>query len=250
MPEGIGELSMSTAEIKADTLNQETGKLKYTDCPICKNKGYVAEARGESVVCVECRCMAKRRSMALIEKSGLKDMVNTYTFSRYTADEDWQKRIKAKAAQYIQDGEGKWFVIVGTPGSGKTHICTAICTKLILAGKETRYMLWRTEAPRLKALVNDREAYEHEMKKLSTVPVLYIDDFLKGSVSDADINLAFELLNNRYNARKLMTIISSEKSIEQICDIDEAVGSRIYERARDYALTTPKVNMRLRRQGE
>ena len=68
---------------------------------------------------------------------------------------------------------------------------------------------------------------------------MYIDDLFKtkqgASVTAADINIAFEILNYRY-INDMLTIISSEKTLREILDIDEAVGSRIYEMAQGYIL--------------
>ena len=64
-------------------------------------------------------------------------------------------------------------------------------------------------------------------------------------MSDGDLNVAFELLNARYNARK-RTIISGERTIGAIMDIDEAIGSRIYERSKNgYCFETSPENWRL-----
>ena len=106
-------------------------------------------------------------------------------------------------------------------------------------------MLWRETAPRLKSLVNDGATYKEIMELLKKADVLYIDDFLKGNITDADINLAFELINARYNDESKRTIISSELSIGAVLNADEAIGSRIVERAQDYCLVSPKENRRL-----
>lgn len=68
--------------------------------------------------------------------------------------------------------------------------------------------------------------------------MLYIDDFFKGKVSDGDINLAFTLINARYD-RRCRTIISSEWSLAEILNLDEAIGSRIRQRAESYLLSAP-----------
>ena len=68
----------------------------------------------------------------------------------------------------------------------------------MLQGKGVRYMIWTEEATKLKALKTDDEGYEREINKWKTAEVLYIDDFLKGGVTDADKNIAFDLLNARY----------------------------------------------------
>ena len=57
------------------------------------------------------------------------------------------------------------------------------------------------------------------------------------SVTAGDINLAFEILNYRYN-NKLKTIISSELLTTELKDIDESLAGRIYEMTQhnNYAL--------------
>ena len=68
---------------------------------------------------------------------------------------------------------------------------------------------------------------------------MYIDDFLKngkekdGSLqkpSAAETRIIFEILNSRYNNLNLFTIISSERLLSEIKNIDWAVGRRIEER--------------------
>lgn len=194
----------------------------------------------------ECECAVKRRNALRIKRSGLADVMSRYTFEAYKTPDKQTAAIKAAALRYVAEPRGEWFVIVGRPGSGKTHICTAIVGKLIEGGKNCKYMLWRDEVRELKALVNDNSAYRERMNLLKNVDVLYIDDFFKGrAVSDGDLNVAFELLNARYNARK-RTIISGERTIGAIMDIDEAIGSRIYERSKNgYCFETSPENWRL-----
>lgn len=63
--------------------------------------------------------------------------------------------------------------------------------------------------------------------------------------TDKDINLAFELINHRYLDSTKSTIISSERTMEELMSIDEALGGRIYEKSRGYCLQAPKLNRRI-----
>jgi len=105
-------------------------------------------------------------------------------------------------------------------------------------------MVWDMESKKLKALVNDDADYDAAIKDLRETQVLYIDDFLKtkkgASPTDADIKLAFEIINFRYNNSKLTTLISSEFTINEVINFDEATGSRILERSGKYALAIGK----------
>lgn len=192
--------------------------------------------------------MAKRRSLNRIKKSGLAELMGRYTFDVWAEKEPWQKSVKKMAMEYAEEPKG-WFYLAGRPGTGKTHICTALCGALIENGMEVRYLLWRDFSSRAKAVVTDDEEYQRIVEPMKRVSVLYIDDLFKTGKGQApttgDVNLAFEILNARYNANKL-TIISSELTVEQILDVDEAVGSRIYERSKEhYADLSEKGNWRL-----
>ena len=230
-------------KMQADALNDRPGTLGLIDCPKCKNRGDIAVIEDGRLVIKECTCMPKRRTMKRMKASGLEDVITRYTFPAYEVKEDWQAKAKAECESYSANPEG-WLVISGTPGTGKTHLCTAVCGALIKRGMDVRYFLWRTQAPGLKALANSAD-YEKSVEPFKKVKVLYIDDFLKGTITDADINLAFDLLNARYNREDLLTIISSELTIEQVLERDEGLGSRIYQRARVYIKTVGRKNWRL-----
>ena len=198
----------------------------------------------------ECECMQQRRNLWRLHRSGLEDAIERCTFATWKTPDRWQVQAKNLAEKYVAERKG-WFVAAGHVGSGKTHLCTAICAELLNAGVDTLYMLWRDVATQAKAVVTDDEAYAKIVSPLKKVRALYIDDFFKMGKGQqptvGDVNLAFEVINSRYNDRSKLTIISTERTMEDLLDIDEAVGSRIYERSKGYLLDfTGKPNWRLR----
>lgn len=233
-------LSLTEYEkLRAEWGNTVSGNLDGYDCPVCKNRGFTVRVDDQgNQTCVECSCMARRRSIKRIERSGLSDSLNQCTFEKFQANEPWREEMKRMALSFLNDCHGKWFAAMGSIGAGKTHICTAICGELLKAGKEVRYMRWKDDGGRLKAEINDSEEFTRLITPFKTAQVLYIDDLFKTQkgkeVTTGDVNLAFEILNYRYGIRSLVTVISSEKTIEDILEIDEAVGSRIYERCKEY----------------
>lgn len=219
-----------------DNYNKTIGSLQGYDCSKCKNRGYFARIVDGYEVLTPCECLKLRETLHKIEKSGLKGSINKLTFDSFKTNAHWQELIKIKAKSFVENNNGKWFYIGGQVGCGKTHICTAIVGELFKQGKTGQYMLWRDEAVKLKASVNDYAVYKDIMDPLKTVDVLYIDDFFKTEKNkqptQADINVAFEILNHRYSNDKI-TVISSERTIDELLDIDEAVGSRIYEKTKE-----------------
>lgn len=233
----------SAKDIRLETLDDYG--LGGVDCEICGNTGYILIKNNGELFTRECPCMKKRRSLRSIRKSGISDMLSRYTFENYETPDEKREKIKKIAENYVNQDTG-WFFIAGKSGSGKTHICTAICKALIEQGKEVKYMLWRDESVALKSCVTEEE-YQEKIQKLKLAPVLYIDDFWKGNVTDADVNLTFEILNSRYIDSGKRTVISSEMTLPDVISRDEAIGSRIYERSRGFRIQAPNENWRLRR---
>ena len=227
-----------------EVMNNAEGSLTGYDCPKCKNKGVIYYLQDGYEVFKDCECMEARRSLRRIEKSGLKDALKKCTFESFTTENDFQFDMKARAGNFLKNCNQSWFFVGGQVGCGKTHICTAIVRKLLVGeGKNTRYLQWRDEAPKIKAKANSEE-YEELLKPWKTVEVLYIDDLFKTeqgkNPTTADVNIAFEILNYRYRNPELITIISSERTIQDIVKIDEAVGSRIFERSGNYCINIQK----------
>lgn len=220
----------------------------------CLNRGFIyyvdTAGRYPTVRTKDCECMEQRRSLRRIEQSGLKDLLDRYTFDTWQTPQRWQESSLRLAREYAEKKDG-WFLAAGRSGSGKTHICTAVCAEFLKQGLPVRYVLWRDMSVRAKAVVNDDEEYAKITEPLKKVKVLYIDDLFKtkagSDVTPGDVNLAFEILNYRYNDKSKLTILSTEKSLDDLLYIDEATGSRIYERAKHYWLNFyDKPNWRLR----
>lgn len=249
----------------ADLENKREGNLHEEDgynCPICRNKGYIIKVAeywgGWQQVHAACKCCETRNSILRMKKSGLKNIIKDYTFDKFEATEPWQQTIKNAAQGYAKKPEG-WFFLGGQSGAGKTHLCTAICRELLLAGKRVKYMLWRDDVVKLKGAVTESDEYTRLIEEYKNYDVLYIDDLFKtGKAADntvqkptaADINVAFEIINYRYNNPALLTIISSELTQDELIDIDEAIGGRIYEKATAFSIGKNRDrNYRIRKAG-
>lgn len=180
----------------------------------------------------ECKCVELARNRKRLRDSGLEQLAARCTFDSYAVKHQWQAAIKNKGLDYLRAYKEQGFFISGQSGSGKTHICTAICNEIINQGGRLKYSEWVKDSTRLKQIVNDPEQYEKELKVLVEMPFLYVDDLFKQEVTAADIRLVYEIINGRYNAGR-PTIISSERNLEYVRKVrggdGEAIAGRIYE---------------------
>lgn len=177
-----------------------------------------------------------------MKDSGLADHMRRFSFENYETPDEDTKNAKQKAQLFVKSNV-RGFLISGQSGSGKTHLCTAMCHDFVKQGYKLHYMMWRKEAPELKGIQSEPEV-KRKLDFLRNVPVLYIDDFFKGNTTQADIDLAFQIINDRYIRPESKTIISTELSPNKIIELDEAVGGRIIEMSRGFIIQSPNTNWR------
>lgn len=222
-------------------------EIKYK-CDICKDLEWVSriEEDGHEVM-VPCVCKAQREHERALELSGISDKFKSKGFKNFKETAD-NKNLKASCLEYLKSKayeDGKSLVIMGKVGTGKTHLAMAIVNNLLAKGVRCKYLEYRSFMSLIKQSMTDKETYQSELDLAKRIDVLYIDDFLKGKVTDADLNIMFEIINARYLADKPV-IITTEKNPDEIDQFDEAIGSRIKEMARGYTLISKGENMRLK----
>lgn len=236
------------AQLRVDGFNATEGNLDQLDgyaCDLCWNKGQIMYLTVENGVPQEwakpCKCMTARAAIRRMKRSGLGNVIKEKTFERYNATEPWQQALKDAAMAYAKEPAG-WFFMGGQSGCGKSHLGAAICRHFLLAGKSVVYMSWLDDVDELKTRKAEREGgevYRDMKRRYKETQVLYIDDLFKNAEkddaqsppTDADIKLAFEILNHRSMNPDLLTIVSSEYYVGQLVDLNEALGSRIVEMA-------------------
>lgn len=234
---------MDLQQKRIDVYNRSKGSESAINCNKCNNKGYIMALDSDGYeVLRECECMKARRVLVNQSKSGLIELLEQCTFDTFKVTNLIQEDAKKQVEEFAENPNG-WLVLSGRTGTGKTHLSVAVIGKLLNNGKACKYMMWRDEVPKLKAMINEIE-YEKQMDFLKTVEVLYIDDFFKGSISQADVNLAFELLNHRA-VKKLTTIISTELTLNAISKIDGAIAGRLVEHSKVISMQNGE-NYRLR----
>lgn len=214
---------------KYEILKETKGNLKHYDCPICKNRGVVYSWVNDEIRYKDCECMPIRKAYHTLETCGLKNDFKRYTLDAYKTEKTYQKVMKEMAIDFLKN-ETRAVIYSGMTGSGKTHLCTAISKEMILRYGDFEYMRYAEDFIKTRKDLNNfyvdiKERAEDKMKRYRTVKVLYIDDFLKVGNED---NI-FDLIDARYKDHNLITIISTERTSDDIKKIDMAVHGRLKE---------------------
>ena len=167
--------------------------------------------------------------------------LNQQTIESFTTATKYVNEIK-----HVIPSRENSLLFCGRVGTGKTHLSMAVANKLMDKGIATIIMPYSQDIIRLKQNRMDKEYYLKLISKYKRAKVLLIDDLFKGSVSDSDKSIIFEIIDYRYFNQKPI-IITTEKTCDELLNIDEAIGSRIIEMSTGYIVENKgaKSNYRL-----
>ena len=250
-------LEESKSYLKA-TKNKETDKLKDENsldeykCNKCRDLRFIIKDNEATA----CTCKALREAEEILLSSGISEEFRKKNFDNFNYSYDMNVcNAFAKAKSYVNNfnyespSSNKSIIFVGQVGSGKTHLSMAIANSLMKKGVGVLYMPYRDNIISLKQNMMDEEYYRKSINKFKKAKVLLVDDLFKGSITGSDVNIMFEIINYRY-LNGLPLIVSCEKSIEEIINIDEAIGSRLYEMSCDYAISLSGKRLNYRMYGK
>ena len=248
---------MSSEEFRkftVDCYNESVGDLDKEDgiqCILCKNKGYIQALEDKYMPYKKCVCMARRDSFKRARGSGLGDYLNK-TINDYIVEEEWQARCKRMVEAYLErhSHDDTWFIACGQSGCGKTLLGAIIAnTLLVEKGRSVMYIIWTDFIGEIKRSMMGEKVSEVSvrMKEVKNAEVLFLDEVFK-DYSPADKKYLIEIINYRYS-NDLKTIITSEKLLNELLDIDEATFGRAAEKCEGFMINIPKdrkKNYRLR----
>lgn len=171
-----------------------------------------------------------------MRQAGVKQRHFDKTFDNYVADTK-EKRFALESMRYfadkIIDGVCKNMILCGSVGTGKTHLCQATIRYLLECDKDAPIRMM-TIAKMIRyyrsSWQKDTEYTEQEViNELSNLNLLIIDEVGIQGGTENEMNIMFEIINNRYE-NKLATVIVSnlEKS-----ELVELLGTRIIDRLKE-----------------
>ncbi|MDE5977307.1 MAG: ATP-binding protein [Turicibacter sp.] len=230
-PNGDVYEGKSAEEVLVEIDNKRTYKPQHGyNCPVCGNKGGHSEYNKttKQIWWTQCECLKHKKNTANTDRSGLGELLK-HSVNNFKVTQEFQKKMKEMTICYITKGKKEWLMYLGQSGCGKTMLCSAICNQRLREGKEVKYLLWNEFVDALNSMSNydkDREKY---FTAFANAEILYIDDLFKGTITDHRKDIAFRLINHRYN-HDLITIISSELLLEDLAELDEAITGRLYQK--------------------
>ena len=201
-------------------------------CKECGGEGIIFYFKNGYEYAKKCKCRLEQEHREMVLASGIADL--NVRFDDYKPITEQQKKALAIAKKFVEDHKG-FCVFCGQVGSGKTMLSNIIANELLEKEYQVVYMPYQTSIIKIKQNANSMEGYNREIDRYTHAEVLVIDDLYKAMTNETDLKYIFEIINYRY-ANDKPTIISSERSFNEMLEIDEAIASRIYEKSKGYAI--------------
>ena len=201
-------------------------------CKKCSDTGFVGTAM--------CSCMRQAIINENIKASGIgllieKQSFENFDLDRFKGDTELYRNMtnnlkKARAFAKSFDSQRKNLLLIGTTGTGKTHISTAIAREAINRGFDVLYdsaqnIVSAFEADRFRSGYG---AYEPVADKYLECDLLIIDDLGTEFITPFTVSCLYNLLNTRQN-QGLSTVISTNLSADKLTkEYDGRICSRIF----------------------
>ena len=212
-------------------------------CEICKDTGLIETTKKDGLYKTyrECECVIKERNQINIDRANYQELFKNRSFDNYKTDTKARAGLKSKCIQFLEQDKATAIALLGNVGCGKTHLAVSILKEFANQNKTVNAINYTELTRKLSGNANDDVAYFAILGKYTSVPVLLLDDMFKGKITEANIKQMYDLINTRYENGRI-TIITSERVIDELMDIDEAVASRIVEMAKkEYILNVTKM---------
>lgn len=184
----------------------------------------------------------KPKSKKLFGQSMIPKRFADKNFEAYEATEKGQYQALKSCMDFAQELKADWFsgktlLLIGTPGTGKTHLACAVGHEAIKQGRTVLYTTVTRLLEDIKSSWNDKErSVKNIIARYVSVDLLIMDEIgaFRG-ISEREKDYLFEVINARYEQMKPMIAVSNLRlsgadSIEAY--LEERSFDRLCEQAR------------------
>lgn len=207
---------------------------RWTGCPECAKEERAEEdrARREAEHC-EFVWQASQRS-------GVVGRFAEARLDSYIPGTAEQRKALCTAQEFagqVKPGEWGSLLLIGPPGTGKTHLAAGICHAVIERGVSARYATLRDLIREIRSTWHrGAEKTEAEViEDFAGFGLLAIDEVGIGAGTESELAHFFDVIDRRYQLCRPVVLVSNLG----VPGLRQALGERLYDRLREGSKVLP-----------
>lgn len=183
------------------------------DCNQCGGTGWIVIERNGMSAAERCGCVAEAHASELEQSAQIPPNYRNASFDTFVLPQDNPTAARGLSdvmlaamsyARNYPDNKKPGLLLIGAPGTGKTHLATAALRLLLARGFEGKFFDYQNLLERIRSGysptlgTSDREAYRVALD----TEILLLDDLGAHRVTDWVEDTVTAIVTHRYNHRK------------------------------------------------
>ena len=208
------------------------------ECDLCAQDKLIAEEKAEEAARLERERTGKERAILRnLERAAIPPRFDGRTLDNFTASTPEAVAALTTCREYAdhfpeRHRRGASLILSGNAGTGKTHLACGIAQVVITVhGKSAVYLTVGRAFRRVKDTYrkDSRKSEEEALRFFGEPDLLILDEIGVQYGSDAEKNILFEIVNERYEAMKPTILISNLA----MASLTEYAGERVIDRMKE-----------------